>query len=103
MPITCEAIVENGRLRPLSDLGLTDLERVKLTVERLECSASTTPSIEATLLDSGLFRLAASDASALAGRDVSGLSLDALNRALPIAIGGKPLSATIIEERSESW
>jgi predicted DNA-binding antitoxin AbrB/MazE fold protein len=103
MPITCEAIVENGRLRPLRDLGLRDSERVKLTVERLERTPSTTRSIEAILLDSGLFHLAGSDASALAGRDVSRLSLDALNRALPIPISGKPLSAAVIEERSESW
>jgi predicted DNA-binding antitoxin AbrB/MazE fold protein len=64
MPITCEAIVENGRLRPLSDLGLRDSERVKLTVERLERSPGTIRSTERVLLESGLFRLPLADASA---------------------------------------
>ena len=105
MPITCEAIVENGRLRPLSDIGLRDSERVKLIVERLDRSPnpSTTRSIEAILLESGLFRLPVADASALAGCDVSRLSPEGVNRALPITISGKPPSATVIEERNESW
>jgi predicted DNA-binding antitoxin AbrB/MazE fold protein len=103
MPITCDAIVENGLLRPLTDLGLTDSQRVRLTVEPLQQTRAATRGADALLLQGGLFRLPAAEASSLAGRDVAGLSVDDISQCLPIAIKGKPLSATVIEERNESW
>lgn len=68
-------------------------------MRRLRESGTTMLSIEGILLQGGLFRLSVADASALAGYDVAALSLDEVNQTLPIAIKGKPLSATVIQER----
>ena len=103
MPIICEAIVEKGLLRPLRNLELADSERVRLTIEPVREGHPAIRETEALLLRSGLFRLPLAEASALAGRDVATASLDEVNRSLPVPIKGKPLSATVIEERNESW
>ncbi len=103
MPITHDAIVEDGMLRPLSKLGLPNSERVRLTIERVGRDGGTKSSVETILLERGVRRLALEAACAFAGRDVSTLSREAVNRGLPMEISGKPLSATVIEERDEGW
>ena len=103
MAITCEAIVEDGVLRPLSRLGLPNNERVRLTVERLGRDVAAKSAVETILAQQGVHRLSLEEASALAGCDVSALSREVVNRNLPIIVSGKPLSATVIEERDEGW
>ena len=103
MAITCDAIVENGVLRPLSSLGLPNSERVRLTIERLGGDVAAKSVVERILAERGVHRLSLEEVAAFAGCDVSALSREAVNRDLPMAISGKPLSATVIEERDEGW
>lgn len=103
MSVICEAIVENGLLRPLMDLHLQDRDRVVLTIERVEGGARTTTPAETVLLAGGLRRLSVAGAAAVAGSDPSHLVLTDLDRGLPLPIQGKPLSVTIVEERGEGW
>jgi len=103
MAIRCDAVVENGLLRPLQDVGLADAERVVLTIERAQRTASPTPSAKELLLSLGLRQLGTAEASVLAGRDLSTIQRDQIERHLPLRIRGKPLSATVIEERHHSW
>ena len=103
MAITCEAIVEDGVLRPLSRLGLPNSERVRLTIEPLGRGAAAKSVVERILAERGVRRVSLEEASAFAGCDVSTLSREAVNRNLPMVISGKPLSATVIEERGEGW
>jgi predicted DNA-binding antitoxin AbrB/MazE fold protein len=103
MSITCDAIVEDGVLRPLSDLGLPNSERVRLTIERLGRDVAAKSALETILAERGVRRLTLEEASDFAGCDVSALSPDVVNRSLPMVISGKPLSATVIEERNEGW
>jgi len=103
MSVTCEAIVENGLLRPLMDLHLKDRDRVVLTIERVEGGARTATPAEAVLLAGGLRRLSVADAAAMAGVDPSNLMLTDPDRGIPLPIQGKPLSVTIVEERGEGW
>lgn len=103
MSITCDAIVEGGVLRPLSNLGLPNSERVRLTIERLGRDAAAQSAVDTILAERGVRRLALEEASAFAGCDVSTLTREVVNRGLPMVISGKPLSATVIEERNEGW
>ena len=103
MAITCDAIVEDGVLRPLSNLGLPNSERVRLTIERLGRDAAAKSAVETILAERGVRRLSLEEACAFAGCDVSTLSPEEVNRNLPMAISGKPLSATVMEERDEGW
>jgi predicted DNA-binding antitoxin AbrB/MazE fold protein len=103
MSITCDAIVEDGVLRPLGNLGLPNSERVRLTIERLGGDPGAKSAVETILAERGVRRLALKEASDFAGCDVSALSRDVVNRSLPMVISGKPLSATVIEERDEGW
>jgi predicted DNA-binding antitoxin AbrB/MazE fold protein len=103
MAITCEAIVEDGVLRPLSRLGLPNSERVRLTIEPLSRDATAKSAVERLLAERGVRRLSVEEASAFAGCDVSTLSREEVNRNLPMVISGKPLSATVMEERDEGW
>ena len=103
MAITCEAIVEDGVLRPLSSLGLPNSERVRLTIERLGRDVAAKSAVQTILAERGVRRLSLEEASAFAGCDVSTRSRDAVNRSLPMVIGGEPLSATVIAERDEGW
>jgi predicted DNA-binding antitoxin AbrB/MazE fold protein len=103
MTITCDAIVEDGVLRPLSSLGLPNSERVRLTIERLGRDVAAKSAVETILAQRGVHRLSVEEASVFAGCDVSAVSREAVNRNLPMVISGKPLSATVIEERDEGW
>jgi predicted DNA-binding antitoxin AbrB/MazE fold protein len=103
MSITCEAIVEDGVLRPLSRLGLPNSARVRLTIERLGGDVAAQSALETILAERGVRRLSLGEACAFAGCDVSTLSREVVNRNLPMVISGKPLSATVIEERDEGW
>ena len=99
MAITCDAIVENGVLRPLSSLGLPNSERVRLTIERLGRDVAAQSALETILAERGVHRLSLEEASAFAGCDVSALARAAVNRNLPMVISGKPLSATLHHPR----
>ena len=103
MAITCDAIVEDGVLRPLSSLGLPNSERVRLTIERLGGDVAAKSAVETILAGRGVHRLSLEEASAIAESDVNTQSRELVNRALPMVISGKPLSATVIEERDEGW
>lgn len=103
MPIKCDAIVENGLLRPLTDLGLPNAERVVVTVERAQAASTAQPSTKAFLLSRGLAQLSGAEASALAGCDLTDIALEEVNRRLPLKTRGKPLSVAVIEERRSGW
>ncbi len=103
MSIKCQAVVEHGLLRPVIDLGLPDAERVIITVDRLPATIGELSVARQRLSGAGIFHLGFADACALAGSDVSVVDRDEINRRLPLAIRGRPMSATVIEERREGW
>jgi hypothetical protein len=76
---------------------------VRLTIERLGRDVAAKSAVETILAQRGVHRLSVEEASVFAGCDVSAVSREAVNRNLPMVISGKPLSATVIEERNEGW
>ncbi len=103
MSIRCEAIVEKGLLRPLTDLGLREADRVTVTIECSAATIASAQSVRETLTAAGLRHLSIAEASMLSGGDLAEIAVDEINRTLPLRTHGKSLSAAVMEERNEGW